>query len=607
MSEPRVGSPASSGRGRRAVLPGARVSAPSPLDPLTLIVEARDEDGTPQGTYDFSTFGRPDALSAELAAAFARTVGPNGPWRRRHTCIVGFAALRQFHEWLTTRPTPVLSLTELTPGVWNDWRLVGSTEGMRAAISSRVRSVLHHAPEVTPTVRASIDRRIVTPRSVGDPAYSVTELKRLRRAASVTVRQAAERVQQGLSVAVDEDQRTARGEILAAVLATGDLPDTARRSNVLKPAAQKALGVATLWEAHQLLYPTAREAAAMGVLLACERGWNRSVINDMTVPTARADAQDGDEAPLFITDWEKPRARRAGRHGTASVAAGSGAESLELVLQATAAARETLRLLGRETDRLILYRQYRARSETTGAWRAGLPTSETCVEWAIDSGIRNDDEEPLRPSMRRIRTTLQVIDRQPRQNSRRVHNRVYVMSDPAVRAEAAGIVAAGQEYAIRTAEAALGALVMGPELLALIDSDVDEAGRQTGISPEVLNDLAAGERDTPVAGCADWTDSPWGQPGEICSASFLLCLACRNGVVTPKHVGRLVYLLQAIENLSGHVGPETWAKDWAAHHSRLTDALGRTSTPEEQAVARASVTDEQRAAIDDLLKGRLEL
>lgn len=546
--------------GRRAALPKQPIERPRLGDSLEVVV--REEDGSDQGTYDFALLPGPNRVRGELARAFAATSGPNGSWRRAVTCRHGFKTLAHFATWLAGRPVEVESLTQLTPGMWNDWRVTIASEKSRTAHSLRLRTVLRKAPEVAPRTLAVMNRRL--PLSASDPSesYSVPELRRIHRAARRTV-------------------RAARDRIVASTDVGGTIPDLGRPDYFLTP----------------------REAAASILLLACERGWNRSVIEDMSVPRARADAQDGSEPPIFIADMEKPRAGRDGRHMNASLASGAGGEAIAAVIEATEPARRHLGSQGIATDRLIIYRRYRSVDGTQGI-RVGLPKHEVGIEWAEEHGLKHDDGSSMSPSARRIRKTLQVLDRQPRQNSRAVHNRAYVMPDPQVRRDAVVAVTEGQELALRTAQATLAARVIDRTTYDLIKRDPEAASEKTGLPAPVLIEVAEGARDTAATACLDMFDSPWQPDGALCRSSFLLCLLCRNAVATPAHLPKLVYLRSALEALSSTVPSEVWNDQWAAHYARTLDAIASIATPEEQQTARPS--DEDRALIDSLIAGRLD-
>ncbi|MFG3019280.1 hypothetical protein ACGFZQ_12140 [Streptomyces sp. NPDC048254] len=111
------------------------------------------------------------------------------------------------------------------------------------------------------------------------------------------------------------------------------------------------------------------------------------------------------------------------------------------------------------------------------------------------------------------------------------------------------------------------------------------------------------DKDTPTTSCSDYTHSPFAEQGVPCRASFLLCTACPNAVITPRHLPRLAYLLHVLEELRAVLSPEVWAQDWREPFARLRDlrkAPHFTDTEWNDALENASAHD--RRVIDQLLK-----
>ena len=74
------------------------------------------------------------------------------------------------------------------------------------------------------------------------------------------------------------------GEALDVLLRTGDVPLTAGRAPQVAARHARALGGAGPEHTWARLFLTMPEAAALAVLLVCDQGWNRSVLDAMTVP-----------------------------------------------------------------------------------------------------------------------------------------------------------------------------------------------------------------------------------------------------------------------------------------------------------------------------------
>jgi len=120
-------------------------------------------------------------------------------------------------------------------------------------------------------------------------------------------------------------------------------------------------------------------------------------------------------------------------------------------------------------------------------------------------------------NLRRLRKTVVVLhQRTPTQHSQDTHDQTYVLPDP-------------QSFERST-----------PEISAGIESALDHA--RTVFTARTTREDTPVEQDTVTAGCGDYTHSPFSEHGAPCQASFLLCIACPNGVVTPRHLPRLAYL-----------------------------------------------------------------
>ena len=225
----------------------------------------------------------------------------------------------------------------------------------------------------------------------------------------------------------------------------------------------------------------------------------------------------------------------------------------------------------------------------------GAPPGDSMRRWAAGAGLAGPDGQPLQVSLRRLRRTVQVlIRREPAQNSQQVHESAYVLRDPAALPEAEQVTAQGLTDAVSHARATMKMRMLldaGPGQLA-----AGAAGQQQA--------LADGALDTATGACLDFTNSPFGPPGQPCTASFLDCLACSNAVATRRHLPRLAWLHRALDELRATAPPATWERDWQAHFLRLATLLeDNTTAAERQAAARAA-SDADRELIAGLLSGR---
>jgi hypothetical protein len=215
---------------------------------------------------------------------------------------------------------------------------------------------------------AAVSSRGAPPQSYGEADFSqVTAAARRRfRAARQRIGDNALRLRQWRAGAFAEGSADwVAGEGLDILARTGDLPKYVRkdgfsRTQVRYLNAFRATGAGNLtW---QRLFLTRQEAAALGVLLPSEFGWNLSVISGLAVPLASPDpGQDGH--PTYRIPLEKRR-RGPGRHHETRNVTDHGPGSPErLITQALAATRFARTVVGElapGTSQLIV-------------WRAGMP------------------------------------------------------------------------------------------------------------------------------------------------------------------------------------------------------------------------------------------
>jgi hypothetical protein len=265
---------------------------------------------------------------------------------------------------------------------------------------------------------------------------------------------------------------------------------------------------------------------------------------------------------------------------------GSPGRLLSQVVEATDTSRQTLALLGRPTDRLLVHRLENP-AQAGELFSLGVPRGV-----AVPAA-------PVPVSLRRLRRTVQVLIRkEPAQNTRETHESVYVLPDPASHAEAQDTIAQGLADAVAHARAVVTMrVVLGGDADVLVEFSDD---------PALATAIARGDLDTATAACTDFTHSPFTEPGRGCTASFLLCLACPNAVATRRHLPRLAYLREALDALRATLDAAVWAQDWHEHFLRVSCLLEAHTTPAERSAARAQLSDPDQAMIDRLLRRGLD-
>jgi hypothetical protein len=493
------------------------------------------------------------------------------------------------------------------------WRLSRPGTVYGRACQLTVRQWLPQVPGIPAATIAASARRIPAGPAPSETAYAREEFGQIKAAAARTFGTALVRIRAGQEhllrwqsgdfprPGLREQYRQTQpgtagyliGEALDVLQRTGDVPLSQAQYRSVTARHARALGGAGPQHTWARLFLTMPEAAALAVLLVCDQGWNRSVLDAMTVPDDMPGAGE-DSLDIYRAGIVKRRRPARARYSSANLpdtGPGSPGRLIRQAIEATQPARITLATLGTPTDRLLVSRrdQFRGRQDM---FFLGAPPGDSMRRWAVGAG---PDGEPLQVSLRRLRRTVQVlIRREPAQNSQQVHESAYVLRDPAALPEAEQVTAQGLTNAVSHARATVKMRMLleaGPGQLA-----AGAAGQQQA--------LADGTLDTATGACLDFTNSPFGTPGQPCTASFLDCLACSNAVATRRHLPRLAWLHRALDELRATAPPATWERDWQAHFLRLTSLLEDNTAAAERQAAALTASDDDRELIAGLLRGR---
>ncbi|WP_239396370.1 hypothetical protein [Frankia sp. CiP3] len=580
----------------RAVLPQAGYRRPASLDPTGLVVSVWAENGGVEGVFDFTPLPGSVALRQALAAAFDSKSGPGGPWRARATCATAHKYVAEFMRWLDTQDRPQTA-ADLTAAVWNRWRMALPATAQARRRLTVVRLLTVEVRGLPPETRAALARRMPKRAPSKEVTYTYQEYTAIRATAAAIFTRALARLRANrehlrrwhAGEFAEPDGDWLIGAALDHLERTGDVPliNVGRGTRAVRIPFERALGGRRSVQTWGRLYLTRTEAFAAAVLLVASESWNRSVLDEMRVPDH--DPAVGDEVDIYRVNIHKRRRPVRLRHTTNNLldhGPGSPGRLMGQIIEATGTGRRTLALLGRPTDRLLVYRLNR-HDRDGDLFQLGVPQQ-----------VRLDTEPGL-VSLRRLRRTVQVLIRkEPAQNSQRTHESVYVLPDPATRTEATATIVQGLSDAVEHATViATMRMMLGDDTDTLIELSDD---------PELAAALQRGELDTATGACTDLTNSPFTPAGLPCTASFLLCLACPNAVATRRHLPRLVHLHDAMTELRAVVDADVWELDWRVHFTRLSALLGTHTTAAEQAAARGQLTAADRARIAALLHRKLD-
>jgi hypothetical protein len=317
------------------------------------VVWVAGEDGSDQGTYDFSDADGPARLRDELVSAFAGFTVPEGTWRRRRTGRTAALVLRKFLRFILTLDPPPVFARDLTPGAWAAWRLVSPTErGARCNIGV-MRALLRRCDGLAPAVRAAVGRRTSGRPPVRECSYSPRGVPAHPRRGPALGR-AAERGRLILGQLLDHIGRS--GDVPPT--RCGMAPGTVSRARSPLPRSRSS-GKNGRAAALARRFPTVEEIGALAVMLVCIEGWNASVIDEMPVPSQEPSGGLG-STTVWTVEVIKRRRRAGSTFATNTVVdagPGSSGRVMAQALAMTAPARATLASVGEPADLLLVARR----------------------------------------------------------------------------------------------------------------------------------------------------------------------------------------------------------------------------------------------------------
>jgi len=599
-----------------AAFPQGRYSRPAPLDESLRIVTFTDEDGG-SWNFDFTDLAGPASLIDDLVEAVVAGSSPGGRWRTRMTVEAAASMARQLALYLTAEYPEVVSVADISPEVWWAWRKSREEASRWPGSVNLARCLLAESPKLPDTTRRALRAKASKPRKrlPENDAYSRAEFTRIQTAAKAQIRKASARIANNLQ-ALNRFQEEGDPGILVVkgrtgeIWTSGSLLEYLSRHGAMPSmhAARKsvikcAFDLQGVTNPAQALFPSILEIYCLMVLLTCERGFNLSVMNNLTVDSFTS-SDPVSEEPIHTVEVDKPR--RGSKRYSAEILTGDAGKLWDTAVRITQPCRDTLQALGTPSDRLLIAHRFKNMVKG-GPFRSDWIFAGIGEHTMEPFGLLADDGSPLSVSLRRLRLSEQVLNHRARQNSDSVSEDVYRHRDSSAADIAAETIIEGQQDALDHAQATVSVRSLTAADVAEARRDPEPVATKLGVSVPTLNLILAGQLDTPTCSCADFHTSPFAQePGEPCPASFLACLACPNSVVTPAHLPRLVTLRDALDNVATIVPESRWQLSYAEHYARLTTVLHNNATTAEIAAARQSATDADRALVEQLLSRSLD-
>lgn len=601
---------------RPATLPAGTYSRPSLAGPELRQLRFTDDAGRSR-TFSFEKVDGPTELIDDLVAALASGARSGGRWRTIATVDAAVSAARQFVVYLQTEFPEVGSIADIGPEVWWAWRSAKESQTRWPGQVNLLRILLSESPRLPETTRKAMRARAAKPRNrlPENDSYSRDEFGRIRGAAKREVRQAlsrirtnSERLQQFRDVGEVGDGivfnvagvQWSTGSLLEYLAHNGKFPSPYL---AFRAAHKGCFDLTGVLSPAQALFPSIREIYCLMVLLVCERGFNISVMNNLTATSFRSSDASG-EAPIYTVNTDKPR--RGAKRYSSEILGGEAGKLWENAVTLTEQCRTTLAALGTPSEKLLIGHRHK-NVANIGRFRQEWSTEGLSDYYLRDAALLADDGTSLRVNLRRLRLSEQVLNQHSRQNSETVSEDIYRMPDPATAEGAAETITGGQADAVAHAKATVTIRSLSAADITTARTDPDTAATKLGIDVPTLTLLLAGTLDTATTACTDFLNSPYAATaGEPCPASFFACFTCMNAVITPEHLPRLVALLDAMDNFATLVAPARWVSDYRDHYERLRAVLDQNATTAEISDARHHITDDDREIITALVGRKLD-
>lgn len=130
-----------------------------------------------------------------------------------------------------------------------------------------------------------------------------------------------------------------------------------------------------------------------------------------------------------------------------------------------------------------------------------------------------------------------------------------------------------------------------------------EVAAALGLEPDVAEAMREEQLDMGLVNCRDPFGSPHSPTGQVCHVAPAMCMLCRNAVVFPAHLPRLVLLAEHIEMMRNRLAPQQWQAAWGRQAAALVQLFEERA---ESMPAARREAQEGRALLDLPLGMRTE-
>lgn len=591
------GSRAATRRGVSAMRPDGAYEAEAVIDSAlsgAWVLRFTGEDGR-RTRIDFSTWPLP-GIHRPLAIALATVCGPQGTVRSVSSVGDYKAAVHRLVMILDELPDRVATLEDLTADHLEAYRRVRLMKASERRVNKDLRLLstvfrsLAHG-DCAAAVGSWLDR----PWPVGEPVgasggYSDREFGAIMGAARGEVRKIERRFIEAKQLmdrfetkprVLSESERELASH-LQAIASTGTVVGYRQRR---KPGAhvntQNLPDYTRQIDIASRLFLTERDLRPLLTLAVGLSGRNVETIKELT-----ADCEVLEERAVRV-ELIKRRRGPAGTFDNAHWEIGTPNQKLHTPGGFYLLVKEFTELGRRFSGTNSLWSIWTARSGHVAAFEASLTRGPQSYRWQHELGLLDDQGEPLRLSLPRLKKTVDVrttrstgghLPSSTRSNSMSVLFGNYLKGDDAVREWAGDVITAALQQAEMDARATQARVLSGVD--PNTGNSEQQAAAELGITEATAGELLAGDLDTVFAACEDIHHGPF-DPDRRCSASFLMCLSCENALISAQHIPRLKGLLFWLVGQWESSDVEEWWTRYGFTWLALTQHIRPKFTPAE--------------------------
>lgn len=592
------------------------------------------EDGNSQPKdFDFSLLTVSPELQRTFAEAFAKRTGPGGGLRSMSSIGDAFRAIRVFTQYLAGLPRPPVRRKDLRPRHIDGFLAARRATGVPSKLTEELRGVkmmLRQIDSWEPAMVAKLAEPHPRPLRTGKrhESYSRAEFQRIASAARADLRRAAQRIRANRALLEQYrsgllDDPTRRFELLDYVERHADVP---RRGGDFPSKAQLTAkwvrGFGGTRDIIRWAHLNPLEVSAGAVLLAVLTGQNPYVIMKCPARHHRADGNAGGPETAIV-EMRKPR---RGSRADMDVALAAVPDWISVPDDPTSMSRRDelhtafgvymlLHELTASSRRIEgsgrLMVAYCANGHNGRGIRAHGSAEGWVRPWSRQQGLLLDavdgaSAKSLEVSLVRLRMTYLELHQKPVAHTEQTLVDDYLGRNRGNLVEYRRVVADALQDQVAKARALPLMAALSTAEVAQAHADPTALASKLSLSHSDVRRMLQGTLDTVMNACIDNQHGPYGDPGQPCRASFMLCLSCPCARALPRHLPVQTLVLDRLTERRHHMTPLAWTTRFALPHAQLSDLLAGFDD-EQLSAARAATTDAHREMVGRFLNRELDM